>query len=665
VTAGAPAAPAWLRWVRLAARTRVEEARSAWRGGSGGVHAQIDDITADTPWPARTGEDAGTGRDADPLAAARAAALADPAFGRLVRECGLDDRECEWLALLAAVQVDPRWERLLGYLGDDLRPGAVTPAAAALLWRWPPGTQPGPAGAAVRWRLAAPTGPQPWAAACPWGVDPDVVGYLCGTQDWWRFWGGLDLPGEPEAHCLFPELLAELRTAALALTGQGCGVELELTGPRGSGRRTLLAQLCRDLGLRPLLVTDPALGVRALRTARLLDAVPLEAPEAGAEAEAGAAAVRLLLPATGPRDRSDRPPVRLTWRLPGLDRHSRLLLWSHDTDLPAPAAVRDWTMTPGEVRAAAAAVPAGPRAVTAVVRRRLGAVSSTLLNPVRCPYGWEDLVVAEPVLEQLKGIENQVRMADEVLDEWGFGRLTPGSRGTTALLAGPSGTGKTMATQVLARSLGLDLFRVDLAEVVNKYIGETEKRLARVFEECERCNVLLLFDEADALFGQRTRVRDAHDRFANIEIDYLLQRMESFDGVAVLTTNRKSDLDPAFLRRIRVVVDFLAPSPEERLRLWDSAVPAFGAGGVPVSEDVDRAWLAAELDLTGAEIKSVALSAAFLARGQGRLITTGHLLDAARRELAKRGAVLRTESPAAARTGPATVLLTGSAEVPR
>jgi SpoVK/Ycf46/Vps4 family AAA+-type ATPase len=261
---------------------------------------------------------------------------------------------------------------------------------------------------------------------------------------------------------------------------------------------------------------------------------------------------------------------------------------------------------------------------------------------VRCPYGWSDLVVPDGVLEQLMGIENQVRMSGEVLDEWGFARLTTGSRGTTALLAGPSGTGKTMAVQVLARSLDLELYRVDLAEVVNKYIGETEKRLAQVFDECERCNIMMLFDEADALFGQRTQVRDAHDRFANIEIDYLLQRMESFDGVAVLATNRMGDLDPAFLRRIRVVVDFPAPSPAERRRLWEAALPELDANGKPVSQGVDRSWFATELEMTGAEIKAVALSAAFLARSEGRLITTDHLLSAARRELAKRGAVLRT-----------------------
>ena len=164
-----------------------------------------------------------------------------------------------------------------------------------------------------------------------------------------------------------------------------------------------------------------------------------------------------------------------------------------------------------------------------------------------------------------------------MLDDWGFARLTSLGRGTTALFAGPSGTGKTMAAQVLARSLGLDLYRVDLAGVVSKYIGETEKHLREVFEACERAPVLLLFDEADALFGKRTQVSDAHDRYANIEIDYVLQRMEQFDGLAVLATNRKGDLDTAFVRRLRFIIDFAPPRPA-RARAPVAAGPGGRAG---------------------------------------------------------------------------------------
>jgi SpoVK/Ycf46/Vps4 family AAA+-type ATPase len=214
-------------------------------------------------------------------------------------------------------------------------------------------------------------------------------------------------------------------------------------------------------------------------------------------------------------------------------------------------------------------------------------------------------------------------------------------RGITALFAGASGTGKTMAAQVLARSLELKLLRVDLAGVVNKYIGETEKRLKEVFDACERSSVLLFFDEADALFGQRTQVKDAHDRFANIEIDYLLQRMEQFEGVAILATNRKGDLDKAFLRRIRFIVDFLPPGPAERMALWRRALDSRPAGCEEILGGIDWDFLAHKLTMTGADITMAALNAAFLARSQGSRITMDHILHTSRREMTKHGVVVR------------------------
>ena len=630
-------APVWLRWVRLAARLRVEEVRAAWRGhGTAGIHADVDAIVAD-PVGARHGDDV--------LARARAEVEADPVWRRLVECFELAAEERELLALLAAAHVDPRLGRVLGYLDDDPRPRQPTPAAAARLWGWPPGTQPAPAGALVAWRIATPVEePDPWQPTTPWLVDSDVVAYLCGNPAWARFWPGVEhvAAASADGECLHPDLLDELAGAATALTGDTAAraIELELAGRRGSGRRTLLLQLCARLGRDALVVREPSLGARALRTARLLDAVPLwiarpDAAPVVVDPRPGALTlVAREAPAPGPAGNA----LRLAWAMPELPRAARLRLWEELAHAPVPAPVEEWTLTPAEVATAAAAAPAGPRVVTAVSRRHLGVVSSTLMTAVGCPYDWDDLVLADGVLAQLRELETQVRLAGAVLDGWGFRRLTPTSRGTTSLFAGPSGTGKTMAAQVLARSLDLDLYRVDLAEVVNKYIGETEKRLAQVFDECERCNVMVLFDEADALFGRRTRVRDAHDRFANIEIDYLLQRMESFDGVAILATNRKGDLDPAFVRRIRVIVDFLAPTPAERLRLWQLSLPD------GVSEGLDREWLAETLALTGAEIKSVALAAAFLAHAGGDVIGTEHVLAAVRRELAKRGTVLRAEA---------------------
>jgi len=299
-------------------------------------------------------------------------------------------------------------------------------------------------------------------------------------------------------------------------------------------------------------------------------------------------------------------------------------------------------MLPGEMAAALQTAPAGELALDQACRAFLRHAPGDLLTALPLPYTWNDIVLPTGLQTHLEELEQQVRLRHAVLDEWGFERLTPMGRGLSALFAGPSGTGKTMAAQVMARSLGLEIRRVDLSSVVNKYIGETEKRLKQVFDACERDKVILFFDEADALFGQRTQVKDAHDRFANIEINYLLQRMEQFDGLAILATNRKEDLDRAFLRRLRFIIDFLPPAPAERLRLWRLALPPKTPTGLDLWEPgIPFEKLAAELDLNGAGIKASALRAAFLARQEGSRIATRHIVAAVRREMQKQGQVLR------------------------
>jgi SpoVK/Ycf46/Vps4 family AAA+-type ATPase len=216
-----------------------------------------------------------------------------------------------------------------------------------------------------------------------------------------------------------------------------------------------------------------------------------------------------------------------------------------------------------------------------------------------------------------------------VLRHWGFGdRMTRGS-GVTALFAGQSGTGKSLAAEVVAHELGMSLYRVDLSGVVSKYIGETERNLRRVFDAADEGGALLLFDEADALFGKRSEVRDSHDRYANIEVNYLLQRMEDYRGVAVLTTNQRHALDQAFLRRLRFVVSFPFPSPAERRALWERAFPP----RTPVADlDIDRL---VTLAATGGMIRNIALNAAFCAAGQGTAISTRLVLEMARVEFHK------------------------------
>jgi SpoVK/Ycf46/Vps4 family AAA+-type ATPase len=249
--------------------------------------------------------------------------------------------------------------------------------------------------------------------------------------------------------------------------------------------------------------------------------------------------------------------------------------------------------------------------------------------------GWDDLILPDGQIGILREVAMHVRQRSRVYDGWGFAGKGSRGLGISALFAGVSGTGKTMAAEVLASELRLDLFRIDLSAVVSKYIGETEKNLRRVFDVAEDGGAILLFDEADALFGKRSQVKDSHDRYANIEVGYLLQRMEAYRGLAILTTNQKEALDEAFLRRIRFVVQFPFPDAALRARIWQRVFPE----QTPVAE-LDHSRLA-RLNVTGGNIRNIALYAAFLAAdADAPSVGMGHLLRAARREYEKLERVL-------------------------
>jgi ATP-dependent 26S proteasome regulatory subunit len=242
---------------------------------------------------------------------------------------------------------------------------------------------------------------------------------------------------------------------------------------------------------------------------------------------------------------------------------------------------------------------------------------------------WEDLILPDAQMQVLRQIAAQTRNRMTVYESWGFSARGRRGLGISALFAGPSGTGKTLAAEVLATDLRLDLFRIDLSAVVSKYIGETEKNLKQVFDAAESGGCLLLFDEADALFGKRAEVKDSHDRYANIEVGYLLQRMESFQGLAVLTTNLKSSMDKSFQRRLRFTIDFPFPDIAERRQIWERVFPP-----QTPTQDLDPSRLAA-LNMTGGNIRNIALNAAFLAAGAGQPVCMSHILQAAQLEAVK------------------------------
>ena len=260
-----------------------------------------------------------------------------------------------------------------------------------------------------------------------------------------------------------------------------------------------------------------------------------------------------------------------------------------------------------------------------LTRRRLNDLAQRLEPKV----GWDDLILPAPQGQVLRDLAKQVRHRHMVYQRWGFSAGSSRGLGVSALFAGPSGTGKTMAAEVIAAELGLDLFRVDLAGTVSKYIGETEKNLRCIFDAAEGSGAILLFDEADALFGKRSDVSDAHDRYANIEVSYLLQRMEAYTGLAILTSNKRDALDEAFLRRIRFVVAFPFPDEAQRREVWSRAFPpAAQTQGI----DFDKL---ARLGVPPGNIRNIVLNAAFLAAGEGTAIGMGHLRHAAMAECAK------------------------------
>jgi hypothetical protein len=252
-----------------------------------------------------------------------------------------------------------------------------------------------------------------------------------------------------------------------------------------------------------------------------------------------------------------------------------------------------------------------------------------LAQRVDARAGWSDLVLPDGHLETLRELALQVRHRTLVYDRWGFGTTTARGLGIAALFVGSSGTGKTLAAEVLATELRLDLYRIDLSQVVSKYIGETEKNLRRVFDAAEDGGAILLFDEADALFGKRSEVKDSHDRYANIEVGYLLQRMEAYRGLAILTTNLKESIDQAFLRRIRFTVHFPFPDQAARAEIWRRAFPPAAPTDGVESERLAR------LNVAGGNIRNIAVNAAFLAAEAGRPIGMVHLLRATRTEYAK------------------------------
>jgi hypothetical protein len=594
----------------------------------------------------------------------------DPTWKQLRQQFALSDFEMDLLALSVAAGADPSLLRVYAYLQDDSGACYPTPWLVGCLFQKFPLLSLSPDCSLAKWHLAHPLdqNANPWVANAPWAADPHIMLWLLGYASSDPVLGSavqfLAKVDSAAKVCLYPQQLAKMLDFVQAVSQsaseskRAVTLEIDILGADGTGKRTLAGQFAATLGADliaadadSLLAPDVARPVarervlHVIRMARLTGAVLYwhgsDRQSSRVWQAMGDGSGLILFGSESASGANKSPAARFSVQLPPLRAEMKMELWGQLCSRPLPPMIAEWTLTPGEIVKAAQIATAGQNAVVDSFQDSMQLAQNELFTPLRCPFEWDDIVLPPHLRQHLGELERQVKLRWAVYEEWGFEKLCPLGRGITALFSGPSGTGKTMAAQVLARSLGMKLFRVDLSGVVNKYIGETEKRLKQVFDACERANVLLFFDEADALFGQRTQVKDAHDRFANIEIDYLLQRMEQFEGVAILATNRKGDLDKAFVRRIRFILDFMPPGPDERLALWQRALLPRSPRGEELLDAIDMNLLAHKMSMTGAEITAAALSAAFLARAEGSRISMHHVLHAARREMSKNGTVMR------------------------
>ncbi|MFJ9080262.1 ATP-binding protein [Streptomyces sp. NPDC102278] len=583
----------------------------------------------------------------------------DDRLAALAGRTGLTALDVAVVLVALAPDVDRTFEPLYGYLNDDVSRRRATVGLALDLCGVPAQS----AAARSRLHASAPlaalgllevTEPERPFLSRSLRVPDRLIGHLLGddTPDA----ALLDLlrpmpeplPRDGAAEQFTHRLVALLEsgpaTVYLREQREGEGLAAYATALRAAGLAGLccaapgdhVAELLREARLSGRPVVVPALPERPGPLVRALVAAP---------------DVTVLLADPRPYDPHWCPEDPLVLDAPGRRDGGtaawRAALGADADDFDLAATVAPYRLGGDRVRRAAraaralAAFDGGPLAAAHVrraARRQSASGLESHARRVRPDVDWGDLVLPEGPLGQLHELALRARHRDRVLGDW---RLSAGGgrgRGVIGLFAGGSGTGKTLSAEVVAADLGLDLYVVQLSSIVNKYVGETEKNLERIFTEADRTDAVLLFDEADAVFGKRSEVKDAHDRYANMESSYLLQRLESFDGIALLTTNLRANIDEAFTRRLDLVVDFPFPDAGQRLALW-----RHGLAHVPSADDIDAAPLARDFELAGGSIRSAVVTAAYLAAGRGDEVTSDDLLEGARREYRKAGRLVPGE----------------------
>ncbi len=642
----------WLQANQQVLVAELAALRSTLARHAGDVPAGLTDATGDPPVPPAMPDAAPAALDA------LAARFGLSPFERaIIVLCAGIELDAAFAPLCAAAQGDPQRTYPTFSLALAALPG---PAWAALL----------PSGPLRHWQLIH-VEPGRTLVYSPLRIDERILHYLTGLDYLDTRLASLvqpvPVPADlaPSQVALAQELAATWAQPA-ATGATSCPVP-QLTGPAAGDKRAVAALACAQLGLRlfalpaaalPAAPGDLELFLRLWQREALLGGAALFLD--GDELTRGEPAQETLLARaieTGPdllilstRERQGpwaRPVLTFDVRRPAASERRQLwesvlgeqaallngqldrLVAQFDLDWATMASA--WSGARGHLAASGqpATVDTTAAALWDVCRIQARPQLDDLAQRIEPVATWDDLVLPEAQREVLREITMHVRQRTQVYDTWGFAGKGQRGLGISALFAGLSGTGKTMAAEVLANELRLDLYRIDLSAVVSKYIGETEKNLRRVFDAADAGGAILLFDEADALFGKRSEVKDSHDRYANIEVGYLLQRMESYRGLAILTTNLKEGLDDAFLRRIRFIVHFPFPDAAQRAEIWRRVWPA-----ATPREGLDAARLAS-LNVAGGNIRNIALHAAFLAAEAVEPVRMHHLLRAARREYNK------------------------------
>jgi hypothetical protein len=591
-----------------------------------------------------------------------------PALQRLREAFGLSPFECDVLLLCAAMELDGEVPGLFARAqGDAARP---FPTFALLLAVLPDAhwSAVAPDAPLRYWRLVE-IGAGPILTQSPLRIDERILHFLVGV-------GRLDprlaaflTPLPPvDLNSLAPSHAAIASEIARLWTDASRGLDLTIVQLRGAAAdcRPVAAAAAQLLGLSAASLAAERLPGSSADLDSLLRLWERESALSGAglllvdqddasTGESDAARARnsaiatLIERACGPTILREREPRRIesraavTFDVEHPPRDEQLAIWRDSLGEAAPAfgdlaaTVAQFSLSPATIRfiaqeALARRSPPSEKSgamLWDLCRRRMRGGLDGLAQRIESKQHWDDLVLPDSQKQVLRAIAAQLRQRGHVYDEWGFGEKSRRGQGLSALFYGPSGTGKTMAAEVLANEFRLDLYHIDLSRVVSKYIGETEANLRRVFDAAEENGAILLFDEADSLFGARSEVKDSHDRYANIEVSYLLQRMEAYRGLAILTTNMRASLDPAFLRRIRFALSFPFPDGAQRAAIWRRVFPvAARTGGL----DPDRLAL---LRVAGGNIRNIALNAAFLAADADEPIDMRHVREAAVAEYAK------------------------------